>query len=152
MSNSFEWIMPIVGIVFLASVMEMVIPHNRLKNLIRVCVMSVLVSALFVPIVAFLTDYDPEYSGFNVEAVVSEDEFYGEMVDNLEKQTERKLLAQLSIESEVDIDFAVIDKKIVYERVEVKLKNGFNGRSIEEVEIVVRSLIDVGVQGVVVYE
>lgn len=142
----------IAGVVFIGAIFELLLPHKRLKNSINICIVVILISSLFVPIVNFLKPNHLNDFELDIENVIAQDNFYAEMVDNLEKQVERKLLSQLEVESLVDIEYILDEEKLVFSGVDVLLQNGFGEWTVEEVIIVVQSIVNVGNDEVFVHE
>ena len=142
----------IAGVVFIGAIFELLLPHKRLKNSINICIVVILISSLFVPIVNFLKPNHLNDFELDIENVIAQDNFYAEMVDNLEKQVERKLLSQLEVESLVDIEYILDEEKLVFSGVDVLLRNGFGEWTVEEVIIVVQSIVNVENDEVFVHE
>ena len=142
----------IAGVVFIGTIFELLLPHKRLKNSINICIVVILISSLFVPIVNFLKPNHLNDFELDIENVIAQDNFYAEMVDNLEKQVERKLLSQLEVESLVDIEYILDEEKLVFSGVDVLLRDGFGEWTVEEVIIVVQSIVNVGNDEVFVHE
>ena len=147
-----SWMLSIAGVVFIGAIFELLLPHKRLKNSINICIVVILISSLFVPIVNFLKPNHLNDFELDIENVIAQDNFYAEMVDNLEKQVERKLLSQLEVESLVDIEYILDEEKLVFSGVDVLLQNGFGEWTVEEVIIVVQSIVNVGNDEVFVHE
>ena len=152
MTSISSWMLSIAGVVFIGTIFELLLPHKRLKNSINICIVVILISSLFVPIVNFLKPNHLNDFELDIENVIAQDNFYAEMVDNLEKQVERKLLSQLEVESLVDIEYILDEEKLVFSGVDVLLRDGFGEWTVEEVIIVVQSIVNVGNDEVFVHE
>lgn len=155
-----SWVLSIASIVILTSLITMILPEGKLNKSIKSIFSLLVVLVIIQPFLSFSGNHENLDSIFNGNELNLQTEYLdyieSQKITNYQKNCQ-KILANYGIEgASVDINYTVIDKHVVIEKVLINLTNNTNSsinkETIEKVIIDISLYLNLTEEKVLVYE